>query len=154
MILHFETFTYFYYFYYWRANFNEPFSSIFPISFYCQYYHIIWLPAEGYFHSKLYCYHRERTHRVERILSKEISLPRRPETFLFVFLSNCHLCCEKVCGPLWDNASCIPPTPSGQTAVLPCMRMFQGTAYMASGESQIVTNNTNKNKTQLSLTML
>ena len=36
-----------------------------------------------------------------------------------------------MCPPLWDNASCIPPTAGGDTAVLPCMRMYAGQYYDA-----------------------
>ena len=36
-----------------------------------------------------------------------------------------------MCPPLWDNASCIPPTAGGDTAVLPCMRVYAGQYYAA-----------------------
>ena len=31
--------------------------------------------------------------------------------------------------PKWDNASCIPPTLAGETAVFPCMAVFNGETY-------------------------
>jgi len=36
---------------------------------------------------------------------------------------------EAVCPPKWDNASCIPPTMAGETAVFPCMSVFKGETY-------------------------
>jgi len=36
---------------------------------------------------------------------------------------------ETVCPPKWDNASCIPPTIAGETAVFPCMAVFNGENY-------------------------
>jgi len=36
---------------------------------------------------------------------------------------------EAVCPPKWDNASCIPPTMAGETAVFPCMAVFNGETY-------------------------
>jgi len=39
---------------------------------------------------------------------------------------------DQMCPPLWDNASCVPPIPAGQTAVFPCMRVFRGQDYSPS----------------------
>lgn len=36
---------------------------------------------------------------------------------------------QNVCGPMWDNASCIPPALADTTAVFPCMRMYEGRWY-------------------------
>ena len=38
---------------------------------------------------------------------------------------------QGICPPLWDNASCIPPNAGGDTAVIPCMRMYAGQYYAA-----------------------
>ena len=42
---------------------------------------------------------------------------------------------QVVCGPFWDNASCVPPTEAGHEAVFPCMTMFAGKLYNTQGES-------------------
>ena len=42
---------------------------------------------------------------------------------------------QAVCGPLWDNASCIPPTLASTAAVFPCMETYNGRRYPACGES-------------------
>ena len=34
-----------------------------------------------------------------------------------------------VCEPKWDNASCVPPSPAGSTAVWPCMLMFNNSLF-------------------------
>ena len=34
-----------------------------------------------------------------------------------------------MCSPFWDNASCVPPTLAGQTAVFPCMKMYREKRY-------------------------
>ena len=39
-----------------------------------------------------------------------------------------------MCGPLWDNASCIPPTLASTAAVFPCMETYNGRRYPACGE--------------------
>ena len=44
---------------------------------------------------------------------------------------------EGICPPFWDNASCIPPALSGQTATLPCMTMFAGKLYDTTGEPHV-----------------
>eukprot|EP00090_Calanus_glacialis_P008808 TRINITY_DN17144_c0_g1_i1.p1 TRINITY_DN17144_c0_g1~~TRINITY_DN17144_c0_g1_i1.p1 ORF type:complete len:483 (-),score=95.59 TRINITY_DN17144_c0_g1_i1:231-1679(-) len=36
---------------------------------------------------------------------------------------------KSVCSPFWDNASCVPPTLAGQTAVFPCMKMYREKRY-------------------------
>jgi len=36
---------------------------------------------------------------------------------------------EVLCPPLWDAASCIPPTLAGYTAVFPCMTMYNNKYY-------------------------
>ena len=36
---------------------------------------------------------------------------------------------QAACPPMWDGASCFPPTLAGQTAILPCMDNFGGTFY-------------------------
>ena len=36
---------------------------------------------------------------------------------------------QDVCPPLWDGASCLPPTLAGHTAILPCMESYQGIYY-------------------------
>ena len=41
---------------------------------------------------------------------------------------------QVVCGPFWDNASCVPPTEAGHEAVFPCMTMFAGSLYNTQGE--------------------
>ena len=42
---------------------------------------------------------------------------------------------QPACGPFWDNASCVPPTAAGHSAVFPCMTMFAGKLYNTQGES-------------------
>ena len=44
---------------------------------------------------------------------------------------------QVVCGPFWDNASCVPPTEAGHEAVFPCMTMFAGSLYSARGETNV-----------------
>ena len=34
-----------------------------------------------------------------------------------------------VCDPLWDGASCVPPTLAGEPAVFPCMTMYNNKLY-------------------------
>ena len=34
------------------------------------------------------------------------------------------ICPQDVCSPMWDGASCLPPTMAGDTAVLPCMNSY------------------------------
>jgi len=36
---------------------------------------------------------------------------------------------QAVCAPVWDGASCIPPTLAGNTAILPCMNSYEGIFY-------------------------
>ena len=36
---------------------------------------------------------------------------------------------QTVCHPLWDGASCVPPTKAGTTAVFPCMTMYNHKYY-------------------------
>ena len=36
---------------------------------------------------------------------------------------------QAVCAPIWDGASCLPPTLAGHTAVLPCMTFYDGVFY-------------------------
>jgi corticotropin releasing hormone receptor 1/corticotropin releasing hormone receptor 2 len=40
-----------------------------------------------------------------------------------------HLVKKDTCPPKWDNASCIPPTLAGETAVFPCMAVYDGRTY-------------------------
>ena len=44
---------------------------------------------------------------------------------------------QVVCGPFWDNASCVPPTEAGHEAVFPCMTMFAGSLYNTRGETNV-----------------
>ena len=36
---------------------------------------------------------------------------------------------QAVCPPMWDGASCLPPTLAGHTALLPCMTFYDGVFY-------------------------
>ena len=49
-------------------------------------------------------------------------------------------CFQVICPPIWDGASCFPPTPAGHTAVLPCMDNFDGTFYSPKCISNICNN--------------
>ena len=40
-----------------------------------------------------------------------------------------HSCFQNICPPIWDGASCVPPTPESETAVFPCMRIFNYQLY-------------------------
>jgi len=40
-----------------------------------------------------------------------------------------HMVTQNTCPPKWDNASCIPPTLAGETAVFPCMTVYNGETY-------------------------
>ena len=41
-----------------------------------------------------------------------------------------HLAAEPtVCAPEWDDASCVPPSPAGSTAVWPCMQIFPNNLF-------------------------
>ena len=63
---------------------------------------------------------------------------------------------QSVCPPLWDGASCLPPTPAGDLAVIPCMRMYNGEYYTpdrnasrqckANGSWDIITDHTECSK--------
>ena len=44
-------------------------------------------------------------------------------------VTNNNILLQGVCPPKWDNASCIPPTLAGETAVFPCMAVFNGETY-------------------------
>ena len=53
---------------------------------------------------------------------------------------------QVVCGPFWDNASCVPPTEAGHEAVFPCMTMFAGSLYSARGETNVSLHTTSEHK--------
>ena len=36
---------------------------------------------------------------------------------------------QSVCPPMWDGASCVPPTLEGEDAVFPCMTLFNCKLY-------------------------
>ena len=50
---------------------------------------------------------------------------------------------QSVCAPIWDGASCLPPTLAGHTAVLPCMTFYDGVFY--SPECKIVLEQLSRN---------
>jgi hypothetical protein len=51
------------------------------------------------------------------------------------FYNLCFAIFQSLCPPLWDGASCLPPTPTGHLAVIPCMRMNDGEYYTAGRNS-------------------
>ena len=41
---------------------------------------------------------------------------------------------QTVCHPLWDGASCVPPTIAGEATSFPCMTMYNNKLYSAKCE--------------------
>ena len=60
------------------------------------------------------------SHNVCPLVREELFFPKH-----FVFMPTF----QDVCPPLWDGASCLPPTLAGHTAILPCMESYQGIYY-------------------------
>ena len=57
------------------------------------------------------------------------AMPERKRFFSIDVFPKSYLSLQDVCPPMWDGASCLPPTLAGHTAVLPCMNSFDGVFY-------------------------